>query len=178
MMPGIDWAKALTPTVNLGELFLRGSVVYLFLYAAFRVLRRQAGAIGISDLLAIVLIADAAQNAMAGEYVSVPEGLVLVSTILFWDWALNWLSFRFPALGRIIQAPAIPLVVEGRYHLHNMKRQLLSQEDLLAQLRLHGLADIGGVRLCTLEGDGHITVLKSGPDGGSDDGGGRDRAVG
>ncbi len=51
-MPGIDWAEALTPTVNLGEFFLRGSVVYLFLYAAFRVLRRQAGAVGVSDLLA------------------------------------------------------------------------------------------------------------------------------
>jgi hypothetical protein len=73
MMLDIDWHDAFVPTVHLGELFLRGSIVYLFLCFAFRSLRRQAGAIGVSDLVAVVLIADAAQNAMAAEYRSVPK---------------------------------------------------------------------------------------------------------
>src|SRR5262245_1303802 len=105
----IDWQKAFVPTVTLAELFMRASIVYLFLFFAFRVLRRQAGAIGVSDLLAIVLIADAAQNAMAAEYHSVSEGLVLVSTILFWDWALDWLAFQVPPLRPLLQARPLPL---------------------------------------------------------------------
>lgn len=166
-MPTIDWDSMLRPTVSLAELFLRGTVVYLFLVAAFRVLRRQAGAIGVADLLVLVLIADAAQNAMASEYRSVPEGLALISTILFWNWALDWLSFRYPALGRILEAQPLPLVVAGQAHTTNLKRQLLSRDELAAQLRMHGIDDISAVRLCTLEGDGHLSVLKY--DAGDDD---------
>jgi uncharacterized membrane protein YcaP (DUF421 family) len=161
MMPPIDWHTALVPTVNLGELFLRGSVLYLFLFFAFRILRRQGGAIGMSDLLAVVLIADAAQNAMASEYRSVPEGLVLVSTILFWDWALDWLAFRFPTVRPLVQAGAVPLIVRGRYQRENMDRQLITEDDLKSQLRQHGVAGARGVVLCNLEGDGHISVLQS-----------------
>lgn len=156
----IDWHGALSPSVGLLELFLRGSVVYLFLFLAFRILRRQAGAIGVSDLLAVVLIADAAQNAMAAEYHSLPEGLVLVSTILFWDWALDWLAFRFPALRRLLQAGPMPLILKGRMQHANLNRQLLTEDDLRSQLRQHGVASAAAVALCNLEGDGHISVLE------------------
>jgi uncharacterized membrane protein YcaP (DUF421 family) len=159
-MPAIDWDGLLKPTVSLVELFLRGTVVYLFLVAAFRVLRRQAGAIAVADLLVLVLIADAAQNAMSTEYHSVPEGLVLIGTILFWNWALDWLGFRYPVLGRILEAQPVPLVVGGHAQAANLNRQMLSRDELAAQLRMHGIADLSAVRLCNLEGDGHISVLK------------------
>ena len=175
-MPAIDWDQLLTPTVSLVELFVRGTVVYLFLVAAFRILRRQAGAIAVTDLLVLVLIADAAQNAMASEYHSVPEGLVLVATILFWNWVLDWLGFRFPSVGRILEAQPVPLVMGGRAHTANLDRQMLSRDELAAQLRLHGVADLSSVRLCNLEGDGHISVLKY--DRGDDDTSAPDQARG
>jgi uncharacterized membrane protein YcaP (DUF421 family) len=72
------------PSLHIAEIILRGTIVYLFLFVLLRILRRGAGAIGISDLLVVVLIADAAQNAMASEYKSITEGLILVTTIVFW----------------------------------------------------------------------------------------------
>ena len=69
----IDWNKAFIPTVNLLELFVRGSIIYLFLFFALRMLRRQAGALGVSDLLALVLIADDALNAMSSDFNDRPE---------------------------------------------------------------------------------------------------------
>jgi uncharacterized membrane protein YcaP (DUF421 family) len=65
---------------------LRGTLVYLFLFAVLRVMRHQA------DLLLVVLIVDAAQNAMGSEYTSVTEGAILVATIAAWDYALDWLG--------------------------------------------------------------------------------------
>jgi hypothetical protein len=63
------------------ELFVRGTAVYWFLFLLFRfVLRRDAGAIGIADILLLVLIADASQNAMAGGYETVADGFLLVAT--------------------------------------------------------------------------------------------------
>jgi uncharacterized membrane protein YcaP (DUF421 family) len=67
----IDWESVFVPSLSLLEIVLRGSLIYLFLFIVLRVLRRGAGTIGISDLLVVVLIADAAQNAMGSEYKSV-----------------------------------------------------------------------------------------------------------
>ena len=64
------------------ELLVRGSLIYWFLFLLFRfILRRDAGSLGLADILVIVLIADASQNGMSGEYKSVSEAIVLVGTI-------------------------------------------------------------------------------------------------
>lgn len=99
----VDWKSVFIPSMHLGEILLRGTIVYLFLFIVLRILRRQAGAIGISDLLVVVLIADAAQNAMGSEYRSITEGLVLVATIAFWDYFLDWLGYKFPSVRRLIR---------------------------------------------------------------------------
>jgi uncharacterized membrane protein YcaP (DUF421 family) len=68
----IDWHSLFTFSVAPLELVIRGSAVYWFLFLVFRlVLRRDVGAIGIADVLLLVLVADAAQNAMAGDYRSI-----------------------------------------------------------------------------------------------------------
>jgi uncharacterized membrane protein YcaP (DUF421 family) len=64
----IDWTALFIPTVPLVEIILRGTLVYLLLFAVLRVLRREAGGLGIADVLVIVLIADASQNAMSSDY--------------------------------------------------------------------------------------------------------------
>src|SRR5512133_1456143 len=92
----IDWHGLLVPTVSLLELVLRGSAMYLAILVLMRVLRRAAGALSTTDLLGVVLVADAAQNAMASAYDSVTEGAVLVATIFGWNYLLDWLAFRYP----------------------------------------------------------------------------------
>src|SRR5687767_4294097 len=92
----IGWHELLIPTHSVAEMMLRGTVMYLCLFLILRfVMVRQSSTIAIADILVIVVIADAAQNAFAKEYQSITEGLVLVSTIVFWDVVLNWLGFHF-----------------------------------------------------------------------------------
>jgi uncharacterized membrane protein YcaP (DUF421 family) len=89
------------------ELVVRGTIMYLGLVLTFRfILRRDVGALGIPDVLFIVMVADAAQNAMAGEYKSVADGVVLVATLVFWNVALDWLAFHSRAVRRFIEPPA------------------------------------------------------------------------
>jgi uncharacterized membrane protein YcaP (DUF421 family) len=166
----IDWHAVFVPTVSVLEIALRGTFVYLLLFFVLRVLRREAGALGISDLLVVVLIADAAQNAMSSEYRSVTEGAVLVGTIVAWDYALDWLGYRFPAFGRLLRPAPLPLVKDGRVIRQNMRRELVSMEELMSQLREQGVEHLSEVKKCCLEGDGHISVIKK--DSGGDDGGG------
>jgi uncharacterized membrane protein YcaP (DUF421 family) len=165
----IDWNSVFVPTVSLLEIVLRGTFVYLLLFFVLRVLRREAGALGISDLLVVVLIADAAQNAMSSEYKSVTEGAVLVGTIIAWDYSLDWLGYRFPVLGRLLRPAPLPLVKDGRPLRQNLRKEMVSMEELMSQLREQGVEHLSEVKRCYLEGDGHVSVIKkdSGGGGGS-----------
>jgi uncharacterized membrane protein YcaP (DUF421 family) len=110
----VDWEAMFVPATGLIELMLRGSLMYLVLFGILRFLgRRQAGHFGPADLLVIVLIADAAQNALGAEYRSITEGVVLVLTIVGWDYAIDWLAWRFPQLRSILKAPPLKLERKG-----------------------------------------------------------------
>jgi uncharacterized membrane protein YcaP (DUF421 family) len=156
----IDWHTLVVPTVSLAELFLRGSAVYLVIFAAMRFLRRESGALSTADVLVVVLVADAAQNAMAAEYHSLTEGLVLVATIFGWNYFLDWLAFRFEGARRILQAGPLLLVQDGRIQAKNLRAEFLTKDDLAAMLREHGVGSPAQVRRCYLEADGRVSVIR------------------
>ena len=169
----VDLAKIFLPDTPILEIVLRGTVTYLALFAMLRVIgKRQAGGVGVTDLLVIVLIADAAQNAMAGQYTSIGDGLLLVFTIIAWAWALDFLGYRFPAIQRLIYPRPLMLIEDGRTLPQNLRSELLTTEELMSQLRAQGVADIAEVRQAFLEGSGQLTVVKRDGNGGSGGGGG------
>jgi uncharacterized membrane protein YcaP (DUF421 family) len=126
-----------------------------------RLFRREGGTLGLPDLLVVVVIADAAQNAMAGDYQTVTEGVVLVGTIIFWDYALNWLGYHFPRFQRLLRPEPLPLIKNGRLIHHNLRREMITREELLAQLREQGIEDVAEVTKVYLEADGQISVIKN-----------------
>jgi len=162
----IDWHELLVPSVSLAELVLRGSAMYLFILAAMRLFRREAGALGTADLLVIVLVADAAQNAMAAEYHSLTEGVVLVATIYGWNYLLDWLAFRSPAVYRLLNHAPLPLVRDGRVLRKNMRSEMLTLEDLMEQLREQGVERVADVKRCFLESDGRLSIIRRKDDDG------------
>jgi uncharacterized membrane protein YcaP (DUF421 family) len=156
----VDWKSVFVPSLSIFEVILRGTLVYLFLFVVLRVLRRGAGAIGISDLLVVVLIADATQNAMGSEYRSITEGVVLVLTIVGWDYLFDWLGFRFPALRAVLRPQALLLIKNGKLQKRNMRREMLSEEELMGELREQGVSNIEDVKFSFMESNGHISVVK------------------
>lgn len=157
----MDWQSLFLIDVPLFEIILRGSVMYISLFILLRViLKRQAGSLGMTDLLLITLIADASQNAMAGEYKSLPAGLVLVSTIIVWSYVFDWLSFKFVWFRRLTEPPPLPLIENGKLLRKNMRRELITEEELMSQIREQGLDDFDMVKEAYMESDGHISVVQ------------------
>jgi uncharacterized membrane protein YcaP (DUF421 family) len=156
----VHWKEVFLPSVPVVELLVRGSVIYIALFSLLRfLLKRIAGAIGIADLLMVVLIADAAQNAMAADYKSVTDGIILVGTIIFWNFAFDWLGYRFPTFRRFVHPPPLPLVKEGRLLRRNMRHELISEDELMSHIRLQGASDLSQVKEACMEGDGRISVI-------------------
>jgi uncharacterized membrane protein YcaP (DUF421 family) len=147
--------------VPAAELVLRGSAIFWFLFLVFRfVLRRDVGALGLADVLLLVIVADASQNAMSGDYTTISEGLILVGTIIGWNWLLDWLAFRSRLVRRFVEPDRLMLIDDGKPQFRNLRRQYITLEDLKAQLRLHGVESLDEVRKCYLEGDGEISVIR------------------
>jgi len=156
-----DWGSMFVPTVALGEIVLRATLMYLFLFFALRfLLKREGGEINIADLLVVVAIVDGAQPAFAGDAVSITESVVFVATIVFWSYLLNWLSFRFRRLKWLTTARPVTLVKDGRFCRAAMRKALMTEEELMQQLREEGVDDVKDVRLAMLEGDGQVSVVK------------------
>lgn len=155
----VNWSQLFVPSGSLVELAIRGSVVYLVALVFLRILRRGSG-ITRADLLFITFIADASQNGMAGNYQSITEAAVLVGTIFGWNWLLDWLSFRFETVHRLLEPPPVLVVHSGKPLFRALRSELLSLEDLMEQLREQGVDELAQVKRCYVEADGKLSVIR------------------
>lgn len=162
----LDWEEMFVPQAPLLEIFIRGSVMYLVLYALLRlVLKRESGTTGVTNLLVIVLLADAAQNGMAGTYTSITDALLLVTVIIGWSYLLDAIAYRWPAAARVIRPRSLLLVREGQILHRNLRRELITIDELREQLREQGIQSLDKVHEVRMEPDGQFSVtLRDGDD--------------
>ena len=157
----VDWPELFRLTVPPLELIVRGSLMYWFILVVLRMAgRRDVGSLGVADMLVLVLIADAAQNGMAGQYQSITDGAILVATIVGWVALIDRLTFFMPWLGRLLEADKVCLVRDGQMLRRSMRREYITPEELMSELRQHGFEDLSSIRRAYIEPDGNISVLK------------------
>ena len=123
-------------------------------------MRRDVGGIGVADVLLVVLIADASQNAMTGGYTSLAEGAILVATLVGWNFLLDWAAFRYRWFERIVEPRPLPLIRAGRILHRNLRAEFLTVDELHSHLRQNGVDSASQVRYACLESDGNLSVLK------------------
>jgi len=161
VIAGFDIGAALTPDVSLLETVARGVLMYLSIFVLLRlILRGRTSAVSVSDLLVLLLVADAAQNAMAANYQSITSGVVLVGTIVLMSFVMDWLAFRSTAIRRFVHPDRRPLIQDGRVLRRALQQELMTEEELMTQLRLNGVEHVGEVKAAFLEGNGSISVIK------------------
>ncbi|HUH40474.1 MAG TPA: YetF domain-containing protein [Castellaniella sp.] len=155
-----NWSEMFSFSVSPIEIVIRGSLMYWFILIVLRLGgRRDFGAMGVADMLVLVLIADAAQNAMAADYRSVYDGMVLVATLVGWTVLIDRVSFYVPFVGRIMTADRVCLLRDGVMSRRNMRREHITEDELMAELRLKGVDDVSKVKRCYIEADGNVSVL-------------------
>lgn len=148
-------------TVPLWEIIIRGSIVYWFLFLIFRsILRRSMGSVGVSDFLFVVIIADASQNAMSGDAKSIADGLALITVLVFWNLLIDWLSFKYSWMRRIVEAPPLVLIRNGVLQKREMRKEFVTKDEIMAKLREEGIGNVSEVKQMQIEMDGEISVVR------------------
>ena len=102
-------------------------------------------------------------NGMAGEYRSVTDGMILLGTILAWEVLLDFLAFRFRWIERLLLPPPLLLIDRGRILWRNLRQEFVSELELQAKLREHGVQHASEVEKAYMEPDGQVTIQKKKP---------------
>jgi len=116
----IDWREVFVPDRGLLEPMIRGTIMFFGIFALLRVFRRQSAAVSMADLLVIVIIADAASLGMTGDAKSIPEALLLITTIVVWDWLFDWLGFKSKFIQGVLEPEPLLLIINGRILRNNL----------------------------------------------------------
>jgi len=148
------------------EVVLRGALVYIVLLSFLRLTgKRTVGQFTPFDLLLLVLLGDAVQNAMIAEEESVSGAMILVATLLSLNWLAGFLSSRSRRLDRLLEGSPVLLVRNGTVYEQALRRSNLSQSELRESMRKHGCLRLEDVRLAVLESDGEISIVPKQEDG-------------
>lgn len=138
----------------------RTLIVYVAFLVGLRLLGTRAlGQATLVDLVLLLLISNAVQNAMIGPDTSLDGGLVSALTLLVANYAVAQLSDRVPLLRRLTAGEPIILVRDGHLVVPNCARERVSSEEVDAAIRSHGLDGIRSVKLAVLEIDGTISII-------------------
>jgi uncharacterized membrane protein YcaP (DUF421 family) len=157
----MDWKELFGLSVSPLELVVRGTAIYGFLFVIFRFLmRRDVGSMSVADILLLVIVADASQNALAGEYRSITDGMILVGTIVGWNALLDWAAYRWRRADRVIEPQQQVLVRNGRIQYEALEHEMMTERELMAKLREHGVAKLAEVKRAYLESGGAVTVIR------------------
>jgi uncharacterized membrane protein YcaP (DUF421 family) len=145
------------------QIVYRSAIVYVAIIAGMRITgARQLGQMTPFDLVLILLIANAVQNAMVGTDVTILGGLTAAATLLVLNRATAALTDRLPFLRKTIEGRTVLLLNHGALLEDHVRRAGLSDDLVLQAIREHGFASAADVEMAVLEIDGTISIVPAG----------------
>ncbi|MEO9254953.1 MAG: YetF domain-containing protein [Tepidiformaceae bacterium] len=147
---GVDW----------WEIVIRTAVVYLALVVGLRFFgKREIGQMAPFDLVVILLIANAVQNAMVGTDTSLVGGLIAAVTLLVVNFGIAQLRAHNSTFRDFVEGESVVLISDGQLMPKQIRREGIDMLDLEQAIREHGIAGVSDVRLAVLEVDGTISIV-------------------
>lgn len=145
---------------NFTDILLRASVIYLFMVAAIRLFgKKELSQLSVTDLVFILLISNAVQNAMLGPDTSLAGGVLAALCLFVLNYLLKLVMYRSKKVKSLIEGEPVMLVYKGNLIEDNMAKEKITLDELEAVVREHGVSSIENVALAILEIDGNISVL-------------------
>jgi uncharacterized membrane protein YcaP (DUF421 family) len=139
---------------------VRAAVIYVALLLGLRLMgKRELGQMTVFDLVVILLIANAVQNAMVGANVSLAGGLVAAGVLLVLNRGVSLLRLHSMGWGRLLEGTPTVLIQEGQFLDPALRKEGLERAQVEMAMREHGVDRTDDVRLAVLETDGSISIV-------------------
>ena len=148
-------------TVPVAEKVLRSIFIYAFLIVALRVVgKRELGQSNTLDLVVLLLVANAVQNGIIGNDVSVTGALIGAATLFLLNEGLYRTTYTFPWVSRALEGEPTALIQNGKPLHKALFRAGISMPELRSIARRQGYADLSEVHTAILETNGVISMFK------------------
>jgi len=136
--------------------------VYLFIVIALRILgKTELAQLSITDLIFVLLISNAVQNAMVGSDTSLGGGILAASVLFVINFIFKKLKYKFPNFRKVVEGEPVILIHNGKIITSNCQKNNISKDELLQAIREHGSHTIEEVDSLILESDGNISVVSN-----------------
>ena len=143
---------------------LRACIVYFILLALIRASgKRTMGQFTPFDMLLVVLLGNAVQNALLGQDTSVGGGLLLAATLLVLNWLVGLISARSARMEALVEGVPVLLARDGKVYKDVLRRELISRADFDKAMREAGVENLEDIHMAVLETNGHITLVTRDP---------------
>jgi uncharacterized membrane protein YcaP (DUF421 family) len=141
------------------EKLLRPAIVYLALVVLLRIFgKRELAQLNPFDLVVLLSLSNTVQNAIIGNDNSVSGGIIGAFALLAVNWLVVRALFRSPRLTRMFEGRATVLIRNGQVERNALKRESLTQEELIEVVHRKGFDSIRNVQRCELEPNGTFYV--------------------
>ncbi len=142
------------------EIIIRSAAVYGFMILAIRLAgKKELSQLSTTDLVFIILISNAVQNAMVGNDTSLLGGIIAASTLFIFNYILKLGMFRYAWLKKAIEDEPLLLVMDGIIEEKNLVKARITHDELDESIREHGVSSLNMVKLAMLEVDGNISIV-------------------
>lgn len=142
------------------DLAIRAIVLFTFVYVLMRVMgRRELSSLEPFDLILLIVIGDAVQQGLTQDDYSVTGAFIVVGTFAVLQVSVSFLSYRFESLRPVLDGEPIVIVQDGKPVERNLKRERITLDEVLVEVRQQQLASLDDVAWAVLETSGRISVV-------------------
>ncbi len=142
------------------EIVFRSIIVYIFIVLAIKLFgKKELSQLSIVDLVMILLLSNAVQNAMVGPDTSLLGGITAALALFVTNYLLKLFLFKDKRVNKWLEGSPIMLVHNGKILKENLDKQKITTEEIEQAAREHGVESLEEVDLAILEVDGNISIL-------------------
>ena len=139
---------------------IRTVILYLLLVVGLRLTgKRQIGELEPIELVLTMLLSDLASVPMQDFAIPLLYGVIPIMTLLSLSTLLSYASLRSVRLRRLMCGEPALLISDGRILQSAMRRNRLTLDELLEELRGQSITDLQTVKYAVLETSGKLSVL-------------------
>lgn len=143
------------------DIVLRATMMFFILFLLIRLLgKRELGQMTPFEFVVLVVLGDLIQQGVTHNDFSLTGATLAICTFAFWALVLSWTAYLFPGAKNLLEGTPRVVVRNGEIVMENLRRDRLTRDEILSEMRLAGIGRISEVAWAILEPQGKMSFIK------------------